>query len=131
MTTALPPLEGEFTSLGGMPFVRRDASCGPPPSTARRGAGLAAALPPRLATDVPEELQHRVRGEVGGDAGPHVERRVGHVSLDTTHRYAEITVQMKAQALEACEPPVAASTGPHRTGRWRHDESLLKWLRSL
>ena len=56
---------------------------------------------------------------------------LGHVSLDTTHRYAEITVQMKAQALEACEPPVAASTGPHRTGRWRHDESLLKWLRSL
>ena len=29
---------------------------------------------------------------------------LGHVSLDTTHRYAEITVQMKAQALEACEP---------------------------
>ena len=56
---------------------------------------------------------------------------LGHVSLDTTHRYAEITVQMKAEALEACEPPVAASTGPHRTGRWRHDESLLEWLRSL
>ena len=56
---------------------------------------------------------------------------LGHVSLDTTHRYAEITVQMKAQVLEACEPPVAASTGPHRTGRWRHDESLLEWLRSL
>ena len=56
---------------------------------------------------------------------------LGHVSLDTTHRYAEITVQMKAQALEACEPPVAASAGHHRRGKWRHDESLLKWLRSL
>ena len=56
---------------------------------------------------------------------------LGHVSLDTTHRYAEITVQMKAQALEACEPPVHASAGHHRRGKWRDDASLLEWLRSL
>lgn len=56
---------------------------------------------------------------------------LGHVSLDTTHRYAEITVQMKARALEACEPPVGASAGHHRRGKWRDDASLLEWLRSL
>lgn len=56
---------------------------------------------------------------------------LGHVSLDTTNRYAEITVQMKAQALDACEPPVSASAGHHRSGKWRDDEALLEWLKSL
>lgn len=56
---------------------------------------------------------------------------LGHVSLETTNRYAEITVQMKAQALEACAPPVNASAGLPRKPVWRDDESLLKWLRSL
>jgi integrase/recombinase XerD len=56
---------------------------------------------------------------------------LGHVSLETTNRYAEITVQMKAQALEACAPPVNASAGFPRKPVWRDDESLLKWLRSL
>lgn len=56
---------------------------------------------------------------------------LGHVSLETTNRYAEITAQMKAQALEACEPPVSVSPGYHRKPVWRDDESLLKWLRSL
>jgi site-specific recombinase XerD len=56
---------------------------------------------------------------------------LGHVSLETTNRYAEITAQMKAQALEACEPPVSGSPGHHRRPIWRDDESLLEWLRSL
>lgn len=56
---------------------------------------------------------------------------LGHVSLETTNRYAEITVQMKAQALEACTPPVNASAGFPRKPVWRDDESLLEWLRSL
>jgi site-specific recombinase XerD len=56
---------------------------------------------------------------------------LGHVSLETTNRYAEITVQMKAQALEACEPPVHVSAGFPRKPVWRDDESLLEWLRSL
>ncbi len=55
---------------------------------------------------------------------------LGHVSLDTTNRYAEITVQMKARALEACEPPVHTSAGHHRRGKWRDDASLLEWLKS-
>ena len=56
---------------------------------------------------------------------------LGHVSLETTNRYAEITVQMKAQALEACAPPVNASARFPRKPVWRDDELLLKWLRSL
>jgi integrase/recombinase XerD len=56
---------------------------------------------------------------------------LGHVSLDTTNRYAEITAQMKAQALEACEPPVNASPEHHRKPIWRNDKALLEWLHSL
>ena len=56
---------------------------------------------------------------------------LGHVSLETTNRYTEINIQMKAQALEACEPPVNASAGFPRKPIWRDDQSLLNWLNSL
>lgn len=51
---------------------------------------------------------------------------LGHVSLDTTNRYAEITMRMKEEALKACQPPTC-----HADARWRDDESLLRWLDSL
>lgn len=53
---------------------------------------------------------------------------LGHVSLETTNRYVEINIQMKAQALEACEPPTDASP---RKPMWRDDRALLEWLQSL
>jgi len=56
---------------------------------------------------------------------------LGHVSLDTTNRYAEITMRTKYEALQACEAPVNASEGFLRRPVWRDDESLLKWLDSL
>jgi len=56
---------------------------------------------------------------------------LGHVSLETTNRYAEITLRMKAQALEACEPPTAAATELPRRPIWRDDRALLEWLKSL
>ncbi len=56
---------------------------------------------------------------------------LGHVGLDTTHRYAEINIRMKEKALAACEPPVSASAGSPRKAIWRDDPSLLKWLQSL
>lgn len=35
---------------------------------------------------------------------------LGHVSLDTTSRYAEINIRMKQQALATCQPPSSASS---------------------
>jgi len=56
---------------------------------------------------------------------------LGHVNLDTTHRYAEITLRTKQAALAACVPPV----GPSQTSRpsvgWQKNEELMKWLNSL
>lgn len=56
---------------------------------------------------------------------------LGHVSLETTNRYAEITLRLKAQALEACTPPTTASAERPRRPIWRDDQSLLDWLKSL
>ena len=55
---------------------------------------------------------------------------LGHVNLDTTNRYAEITVRTKEIALKHCEPPPGTDRFP-RQPIWRDDASLLKWLQSL
>jgi site-specific recombinase XerD len=56
---------------------------------------------------------------------------LGHASLDTTNRYAEITMKMKEAALQTCEPPIQSSEALPRKPVWRDDENLLKWLKSL
>jgi integrase/recombinase XerD len=56
---------------------------------------------------------------------------LGHVSLDTTNRYAEINTHTKQAALQVCEPPSEASQGFPRRPVWRDDERLLNWLDSL
>jgi len=56
---------------------------------------------------------------------------LGHVSLDTTNRYAEINTRMKEAAVQLCSPPVGdAQTCPSRAV-WRDDAALLSWLASL
>ena len=56
---------------------------------------------------------------------------LGHVSLDTTNRYAEITLRTKQAAVAACLPPVDASVECRTAAGWRKDPDLLKWLDSL
>jgi integrase/recombinase XerD len=56
---------------------------------------------------------------------------LGHVSLITTNRYAEISAKAKEAALRACQPPVEVSSGFRRSAVWREDETLLNWLSSL
>jgi integrase/recombinase XerD len=55
---------------------------------------------------------------------------LGHVSLETTNRYAEADLEMKAKALETC-----AVTGPDpvpkQAARWRTDGDLMSFLSSL
>ncbi len=57
---------------------------------------------------------------------------LGHVSLETTNRYAEINLRMKQAALQACQPPASASSEAClRKPIWREDAELLKWLKTL
>lgn len=54
---------------------------------------------------------------------------LGHVSLETTNRYAEVDLEMKAKALATC-----AVTQPGPTDRkpaWRKDRDLMAFLTSL
>lgn len=56
---------------------------------------------------------------------------LGHVSLDTTNRYAEINIRMKQEALEACQVPSTSSVGPPRRPVWQSEPKLLEWLAGL
>jgi site-specific recombinase XerD len=51
---------------------------------------------------------------------------LGHVSLETTNRYAEVDLETKAKALETC-----AVTNSDRTPAWRKDKDLMAFLSSL
>ncbi len=55
---------------------------------------------------------------------------LGHVSLETTNRYAEVDLEMKTQALETC-----AVSGPDcdfgRIPSWHVDRDLMSFLASL
>ena len=53
---------------------------------------------------------------------------LGHVSIDTTSRYAEITARMREDALKLCEP---LPEGPRQNPSWRQDSNLITWLESL
>ena len=51
---------------------------------------------------------------------------LGHASIETTHAYIEIDLQMKQAALEACQPPGLDSPPPC----WKSPD-LLTWLEAL
>ena len=55
---------------------------------------------------------------------------LGHVSLNTTNRYAEITMRMKTEAMKLCVPQ-GSEAGSSRSPPWQDDASLLHWLTSL
>jgi len=56
---------------------------------------------------------------------------LGHASLETTNRYAEITLRTKQAALEKCIVPGAADERIPRKPLWQTDAALLNWLQSL
>lgn len=56
---------------------------------------------------------------------------LGHVSLETTNRYAELTLSAKEAALRQCEPVLDSSASARSNGGWKQDSELLAWLNSL
>jgi site-specific recombinase XerD len=56
---------------------------------------------------------------------------LGHVSLDTTNRYAELTLRAKAEALRACEVACGTSQVLRTRAVWKEDKTLFDWLNSL
>jgi integrase/recombinase XerD len=56
---------------------------------------------------------------------------LGHVSLETTNRYAELSLRAREAALQLCEPPTDSSAGFPRRPVWHSDDTLLAWLKAL
>ena len=55
---------------------------------------------------------------------------LGHVSLETTNRYAEVDLERKAKALETCAIQDNGAD-PDRVPSWRKDKDLMAFLSTL
>lgn len=55
---------------------------------------------------------------------------LGHVSLETTNRYAQVDLEMKAKALEKCAVTCAEGSND-RKAAWHKDNDLIAFLSSL
>jgi len=71
-------------------------------------------------------LHHRVHLLRAGVDINTVRAWLGHVSLETTNRYAEVDLEMKARALETCALP-NSKTQP----TWHNDNGLMAFLALL
>ena len=56
---------------------------------------------------------------------------LGHASLDSTHRYAEIGMRTKIAAVEKCLEPVDGEGRKKAVGGWKKTPELLDYLDSL
>jgi site-specific recombinase XerD len=56
---------------------------------------------------------------------------LGHVSLETTNRYTEVTISMKAEALKNCESFLNIAEVLPKKPIWKEDKTLLNWLQTL
>jgi integrase/recombinase XerD len=92
-----------------------------------RGTKLSGARPGRT-TISPHVWRHTTAVHLleAGNEPNLIRAWLGHVSLDTTNRYAEITMRMKAEALKHCIPNEAALQTP-----WKNDSALMKFLTSI
>ena len=55
---------------------------------------------------------------------------LGHVSLETTNRYAEVDLEMKKRALQSCAETVAEAPS-ESTPSWHRDSDLMAFLTRL
>ena len=56
---------------------------------------------------------------------------LGHVSLETTNRYAEVDLEMKAKALATCALSGSATLQDPVTANWKQDRELMAFLKAL
>jgi integrase/recombinase XerD len=56
---------------------------------------------------------------------------LGHASMQTTHHYAQINLEMKTKAMEKCEGSFLASAQHSTLPSWKANKDILSWLQSL
>lgn len=122
------PEEAVFRSLRGTALTR----FGLYKIVRRRALHLDAAHQPKGRRVTPHVFRHTAAMhllEAGVEVNV-IRGWLGHVSLDTTNRYAEISLRTKAAALDTCISPVRAERDP-RKPPWHSDAALMNWLDSL
>lgn len=98
----------------------------------RRVAAAAKSCPTLLARKVgPHTFRHTTAMHLlqsGTDLNM-IRSWLGHSSIETTHRYVEIDLDMKRRTLRACERvlPSSGQKGPS----WNRDQGILTWLAGL
>lgn len=56
---------------------------------------------------------------------------LGHASIETTHGYVEVDLDMKRRTLQATEHLLAKSTARNLHPEWQNNSDVLAWLSSL
>jgi site-specific recombinase XerD len=77
----------------------------------------------------PHSLRHRTAVHLlksGVDLST-IAHGLGHTSINTTHKYITIDLEAKRAAIAKAEPVTKSKSLP----RWRTDNDLLAWLKSL
>lgn len=124
-----PPNTRAFLNVRGNPVTRFGIHA----LLARTAEKAAATVPSLKAKRVsPHTVRHTTAVHLlraGVDINT-IRAWLGHVSLETTNRYAEVDLEMKAAALEACA--VRPTESPDsRIPRWREEPELIAFLTSL
>jgi site-specific recombinase XerD len=113
---------GPLTRFGIYKLVRRHA--------AALDCALPGPLPGRVSPHVFRHTTAMHLLEAGVEVNV-IRGWLGHASLTTTHRYAEIGIRAKEKALAACSPPIEPNSAFPSKPVWRNDDALLAWLDSL
>lgn len=71
---------------------------------------------------------HLLRAEVDINT---IRHWLGHVSLETTDRYAKVDLEMKVKALAVCALTEPGQTPSGEKAAWRRDRNLMTFLNSL
>jgi integrase/recombinase XerD len=56
---------------------------------------------------------------------------LGHASIETTHHYAQINLEMKIRAMEKCEASFLNTVAGSQLPSWKANQDILSWLQSL
>ncbi|MGH2406099.1 MAG: tyrosine-type recombinase/integrase [bacterium] len=125
LVRARPPQARVFLNRRGQPLTRFGIY-----QLVRRTAAQARQTSPSLTTKrvSPHTLRHTCAVHLlraGVDINT-IRAWLGHVSLDTTHIYAEIDLEMKAKALARCDVPDEGTVK-----RWRTEPRLMAFLKAL
>ncbi|HEX5483312.1 MAG TPA: tyrosine-type recombinase/integrase [Terriglobia bacterium] len=124
-TAGRPPSEHVFLNRHGQPLTR----FGIHNLVSRYGRRLAKQISSISTTKIgPHTIRHTAAThllQAGVDINI-IRDWLGHVSVDTTNRYARIDMKSKVHALECCE--LSGRTGQKH---WREDSQLMGFLRTL